>query len=144
MIKTIIVALLITPLAACTENNQTVSTELTVTKAPPATSSAEQITTEADTKLIRDTIRLLDDKDFQRKSTDLQKQDKAQLTFTLIAPIDEMHSKWNNNKHPAAQPCQSALKLFNQNTLNHSDNKIDKETEQQYERSYKTCRSYQK
>ena len=144
MIKTIIATLLITLLAACTEKSQTVSTELTVTKTPPTTSSAEHTTTEADTKLIRDTIRLLDDKDFQRKSTDLQKQDKSQLTFTLIAPIEEMHSKWNNNKHPAAQHCQSALKLFNQTTLNHSDNKIDKETEQQYERSYKTCRSYQK
>ena len=143
MIKTITSSLLILSLTACTDN-QTVRTEQTIPRTTPTTSSTEQATTKAENKLIKDTIRLLDDKDFWRKSNNIQKLDQTQLKFTLIAPIDEMHSKWHNNQHPAAQPCQSALKQFNQTTLNLAENKADQETDNQYQLSYKKCRSYLK
>ncbi len=144
MNKPIIAALTIILLTSCTEKENTVSTELTINRATQTETSAEYTSTEADNKLIKDTIILLDDKDFWRKSTNMQTLDKTQLTFTLLAPMEEMHSKWNNNNHPATRPCQNALKLFNQVSLALSENKINKDIDDQYEESYRQCRSYLK
>lgn len=93
--------------------------------------------------LVKETVKLLDDKIFWRKSTDMSGLTKATFKYNVTTPIDDQRKKWDEFKQSEAyKSCEGALMLFTTSSLEKMNGESSKESNKMFDVTYQECKSF--